>query len=770
MFPVWAFFPGALLALWGGLPGSHGANTYADPLDEGSLKVLSSGAMDYDFEAETVQAQGPVKASYGPYRMEAGILVWDRGKGLVKIDEGVQVDNSGQRFEQDPALGKGDFFEAWWPESYATVPFVITAESARLEGEGERIEAVGRTSARFPYGRLNADSLRVSGGEDASVRAEEVRTGSGTFLIGAGTVSGNEEEVILENAGIFLAEPGDWGPRIYADRIRHGAGDEQISLYGVTLGMGPVPILYLPRGWLRDWDLGISFDLGGGFSDKLGIYGDFGVSFKATSSLRLSPAVSYFSRRGWMLSPNFSWNRTSDSGEYYTDGSVLAGHITDQGSTGLRGVDRFGNPIGTSRGYALARGLGNQRGGWSFVNQFEARSDTEVLRDFRPGLEGRFFAPESFSEILVPMGPFSFTALGRFRTMDMTESLEAIPSISLILEPAHLGATPLVHSGWVDFSRLERADYDGRNQASATRWEGAYRWSYTLPTSSWLTITPVTGVRERVYQDVRESGEDGSSTLFEIGFDAGADFHREWPVRSEIWNIDGLIHQSRPLLGYRWMPQSGMDEGAIPRIHPNVYASGVNPLGFAGLAYRSENGPEQVLRLGWENRFLAGAYGDSSALRHLGSVSVYQDILEQRPGIRGGLPSNTMLAVSAEPAPWVELELFSRVATESMTLIELVPGLSLRDGDRWESSWYFQSLQHQVNQLLWEAEVALDRNNSILFEMRYNGQNQQITKQAYGWRHRLGNAWLLDATMIFRRGDEREGNFQVNFGLTSLLF
>jgi len=734
-----------------------------------SLEILSSGDLDYDFESGEVASSDPIKALYGRYRIESGGVRWNRGRGLVYLEDGVRLDNFGEDFEDGVGLGPGDFFEAWWPESYEDSPFILTGESVSIDVGSQWINAEGGVLSRFRFGRIAADTLEIEQGEDPSLEASEVRAGSGLFIVGAESVSADEDEVVLENAGVFLSDPNDWGPRIYADRIEHGAGEKFVSLYGVTVGLGPVPILYLPRAWMRDWDLGISFDLGGGFSDNLGVYGEFGVSFKATSSLRLSPSVSYFSRRGWLLSPDFNWSRTSESENYYTEGSVLMGYISDRGDAQLRGVDRFGDPIGSSRGYLLARGIGNQRGGWSFVNQFEARSDTEVLRDFRPGLESRYFAPESFSELLVPLGPFSFTALGRFRTMDMTESMEAIPSLTLSLDPDRLGETGLVHDGWVDFSRLERADFNDEDQASATRWEAAYRLSYEASKASWLSIRPVAGVRERLYEDVKSSGEEGSSTLFELGFDLGIDFHRKWPIQSEIWDIDYLIHQTRPILAYRWLPRAGMPESEIPEIRPEVYSSGVNPLGFSNLVYRSDDGAEQVLRLGWENRFLVASYDEADEMRDLGTFSIYQDFIDQRAGA-DSLPTNTMLAFSADPAPWLSLELFSRVETESVTLIEFVPGLSLRDGDRWRSTWYFQSLQREVNELLWDAEFAINRNNTFVFEMRYSGQTERITKQAYGWRHRLGNAWLLEASLIFRRGDSREGPFQVNFGFTSLLF
>jgi len=110
------------------------------------------------------------------------------------------------------------------------------------------------------------------------------------------------------------------------------------------------------------------------------------------------------------------------------------------------------------------------------------------------------------------------------------------------------------------------------------------------------------------------------------------------------------------------------------------------------------------------------------------------------------------------------------VKTDSMTMLEFVPGLRLRDGDRWTSTWYYQSLQREVNQLLWDAEVAITRRDRFLFEMRYSGQTRKVTKHSYGWQRRFGKSWLIETQLIFRQDDARESDFQVNFSATSLLF
>lgn len=741
--------------------------------DDGPLRVLSSGSLDYDMETGTVSASGPVEADYGPYALEAGKVVWERQEGVVRALDGIRLTNPGEEIDEERFFRGGDFFEAWWPESYRGVPFVLDAGSAFLQGGGESLRVSGGASARFPFGRLNAEEIFVSvpgrQPDRGSVEGKSVHAGSGVFLIAAENIEGDQEEVHMENATILLGEPADLGPRISADRISRKRGEDYINLYGATVEIGPLPVFYLPRAWLRDWDLGVSFDVGAGFSDKLGIYGELGVGFSVAEGLRLEPGGSWYSKRGWLLSPNFSWEKTSDSGLYYTEGSVLSGWIHDRGGESLRGTDLFGNPIGPSRGYALARGLGNQRGGWSFVNQFEARSDSEVLRDFRSGLESRFFAPESFSELFVPFGAFRFTALGRFRTADMTESIEAIPALQVALTPTELGQSGLIHEGWVGYAELEREDFAETDQASASRLDGGYRLSAPLRPNHWLTVTPLAGVRQRAYSDVGGEGADGSSTLFELGFDVGMDFHRRWSTRSRIWDVDGLIHQVRPVIGYRWLPRSGMDESSIPAIAPDVYTSGVHPLGLNNLPYRSDDGPVQTLRVGVENQLLAGRYDQPTFMRSMGSVGIYQDIIEAREGA-SSLPSNTMLQLDSNPAYWLGLSLFTRVETESLTLIEFVPGLRLQDGDRWVSQWYFQSLQRRVNQLLWDAEVSLTRRDRFLFEMRYSGQSQKVTRHSYGWQRRFGNSWLISSKLIFRQDDAREGDFQVNFSATSLLF
>ena len=592
------------------------------------IDIESSAPLEYDFETGQLETKGSIEANYGHYALQAGSLIWDRQEGDAFLDNGVLL-----RHQPPPEILPSDseeqirgpqVYRAWLPTSFQNRSFLILAENVEIEDGGERLLASGRGAVLFNEGRLNAESLTVSRADETLI-AETMRGGNGTFFFSGAKVEASQGEARLEDATFYAGIPGPWSPRVH---LNHAIVREngKASLYGATLGIGPVPLLYLPRAWVRNWDFGVSFELDAGFADNLGTYVDAGASFKALPDLTVNPALSYYSKRGTLLSPNFSWNTEWETLDIQTEGTLLSGYINDQGDAELRGVDDFGDPIGRSRGYLHLQAMANRPGGSSFVNQYEFQSDNEVLRDFREGLEDRYFAPESFSEWYIPFGPFSFTALGRFRTMDVRESLDAEPSLQLALNPIPIGETGIVQRGWLGYDRLSLTGENISPDVSTDRFEAVYRLDRRFALNDWLFLTPTAGARWRSYNHSDPAPTSSSRVLYETGFDLYGDFHRSWNIQSRAWEIDELVHRIRPLIGYRWMPVGGSSYESVPQINPPTYLSGTDPLGFAGVENQTSAGALQILRVGAENQILTRRGEDAGGYRELATINVYQGL------------------------------------------------------------------------------------------------------------------------------------------------
>jgi len=738
----------------------------SDIRSEPELNLLSTGSMSYDWNSETISAADGVSAEYGDYTMQAEVLEWDRKNDRIAVSRDVVLRHSPSSSEDLPRDGL-PAYQAWLPTSFQNRSFLMLTDEVVFLSGAEMLEIEGITSVTFYEGRLNAEWIHLRF-QDEYLEARNIQGGNGTFFFSANSVEASDNVAHLEEITLYGGEPEFWNPRIRASRARIEERGHA-SMRGVSLGIGPVPLIYLPRAWVRNWDFGVNFNFGGGFSDKLGTYIDAEASFKVHPSVRLRPGFSYYSSRGVLLSPNFAWQDTFEAADLITEGHFQSGYINDRGSESERGLDAFGNPISHHRGYVHLEAMVVQPGSWSFVNQYEYQTDTDVLRDFRPRLEEQYFAPESFSEWYVPFGPFGFTALGRFRTMDVRESLAAEPGVRLDMYPLPVGETNVLQRGWLAYNRLRLSGGNVENPVFTEQLEAAYRLDRAYSLTNWLTLTPTAGARWRSYQNSDPGPSSSHRILYETGFDLHADLHGHWNVQSDTWNISEIIHQMTPLVGYRWMPVTGDPYQDIPQVEPFTYLSGTDPLGFTGLENETSAGPRQILRLGVENQVLTRGNEPDRRFRQLATWGIYQDFIEKRSE-DPARPNNLSSSLRVNPAPWVDLQLFARVNSDSFTLQEITPSFGLRDGDQWETRVYVQSLQRTVNQVLWLGEYALNPRNRLFYRIRYDGQKEQITEQRYGLQRQLGNAWILSGSTTFRRGDSRQGNFQFQLSLTSLLF
>lgn len=730
------------------------------------LQILSSGSMSYLWETDTIVASDGVSAHYGDYTMHANDLEWNRQEGRIEISGDVAFKHKStapleEREREVPS------YQAWLPTSFQNRSFLMLTEEIIFFSDEGVLDSIGVSSVLFHEGRLNTHSIHLRLRDDYLI-ARNIQGGNGTFFFSAREVEATDGIALLTDITLFAGEPDFWNPRIRASQARI-TEQGHANLRGVSLGIGPVPLLYLPRAWARNWDFGVNFTFGGGFSDKLGTYADLGISFRLLPYLSLSPDVSYYSRRGVLLSPNFAWEKTIESTDWITEGRFQSGYINDRGTESLRGDDAFGEPIGHDRGYVNFQGMVVQPGSWSFVNQYQYGSDTDVLRDFRPDLEEKYFAPESFSEWYVPFGPFGFTALGRFRTMDVREALAAEPSVRLDMYPLPLGDTETIQRGWLAYNRLRLSGGNVEDPVFTEQFEAAYRLNRPYSLNEWLTLNPTAGARWRSYQNSDPGPSTSHRVLYETGFDLQADFHGHWQVESDTWRISELIHRLQPLIGYRWMPVTGDPYDDLPQIEPFTYLSGTDPLGFAGLENETSAGPRQILRIGAQNQLLARGDSSDRRFRQLASWGIYQDFIEKRSE-DPARPNNLSTNLQVNPAPWVDAQLFARVYSDTFTLQEITPSFGLRDGDQWETRIFIQSLQRTVNQVLWMGDIAINPRNRVFYRIRYDGQKQEITEQRYGLRRQLGNAWILSAATTFRRGDQRQGDFQFQISLTSLIF
>ena len=83
----------------------------------------------------------------------------------------------------------------------------------------------------------------------------------------------------------------------------------------------------------------------------------------------------------------------------------------------------------------------------------------------------------------------------------------------------------------------------------------------------------------------------------------------------------------------------------------------------------------------------------------------------------------------------------------------------LRDGDKMDLHFANEYLLQGNRQNWLFANYEINRENLLAAGIRYDSQRNEFTEQSYVWSKSLGRNWILDNSVIFRKGDLREFDF-----------
>ena len=746
------------------------------------LQILSAGEMEYELESRTMRSEEPVEARYGPFFLEAGRFRWSQDTGEVALGGGVLL-----RHEPEagaPAAAEDlPLARAWIPDRLARVPYRVEAETVEAAGGAREIRAEGGVRALFPEGRLLAEEATFA--EDAtagtpSLEARRVRGGDGRLLAEATSLRQEDGVLTWEDPVVHWGEP-SWGsPRLRAGEATRATEGGPLRLSDVRVGLGPVPFLYFPQltvGGREGRELRFFGDAGE--QSNLGFFANAGVRFPLLPAVTAEPRISLYTRRGLLLSPDFTWKHRAPGEGIETAGEFRGGWIDDRGSTSLRGEDRFGREAGPQRGYAIARGRLNQEGGWSSTNQWEYWSDAAVLRDFRPGLYDQFFAPQSFSDFHLPLsGAWSLSGLVRARTVQQEDTVEKLPAVRIDLQPQALRALGGVRQrARAAVARLRRSDPDNHTLAEADQYSAEYQLARPFSVAGGWTLRPVAGVRARSFQAVSHSGKDGSRVLGSFGADFANVYEKSRPGPGGVWGFDRIRHRVRPAVGYRWMPAGGMDRADLPELQPTAYVSGIQPLGLAGLREQTAPGARQKVRLQlgnewWGSESSRGAPDGRAEERLLARLDLYQDwrVDDRSPQGESGPDTASAVDLGLSPAPWLEAGGFARVDTHGFDAYEAGPRVEVREGDLWSSQLGYEFLKDRIGQLRWTLTSRISLRDRIRLRLHYDDRQGILSKQSYRWIRRVGRNWSVEASTTVRRDNQREGDVTFALGFRSRLF
>jgi lipopolysaccharide export system protein LptA len=674
---------------------------------------------------------------------------------------------------------------------------LVEADEIRYDEKARTIRATGNVRVTQEGIRLVTRNLTYNI-DTKEIESGPFRAGYPPLFIEGESFGGTLGDLVLEEGRVHFREPEALTPTVTFDEATV-RDQSRIEAEGVGLDLPLIGGIPLPR---LSHDGGatpeIRFDGTMGYRDNLGAYARSEILLPVDDNWVLGGNFDLYTGRGVLLGPSIQYTAEDPEDKRLVRFELSSGWIADQGEE--RGRDLFGDRIDHQRGFAEAE-LRYVQSNFEALAVTSFRSDSEVMRDFRPGRYRHNPSPDSFLE-LTQLWDDRFLSIFIRRTPNEYYGLtERLPEIRLDQPIRPLGETGLHHGGDVSYQRYRRtyafgagsiypprsifgdddiSDGFGRMPIDPNvrlragyftadyvqRFDANYVIEGGFEVVSGVQFTPRAGVR---YTRWEVDGADNPSRLAtEFGFDLTAQGFRDWDYQNKTWGIDGLRHLIRPFLAYRLQPSefSG-DESVVPAYEMRPYSPLLPALDLRDRRDGDAIRDRHFVRLGIEQRLLTR--DTKQGTRTLAELDIYQDlVLDLRDGLEDA--HATYWEMRAQPASWLEFAIAQKYLTDEFSLEETRLRATIQSADQWQVSLSFDFLENVYDQYRLEGWYRLNSRFVLIGGIRYDAEREELTRQSYGLRHRISRSWELEYGVEFRKGAEREDNFSLFLGLNLVEF
>ncbi|CAA6693818.1 MULTISPECIES: LPS-assembly protein LptD [unclassified Lentimonas] len=646
-------------------------------------------------------------------------------------------------------------------------------------------DALGNVSISRDGYRLIADRLSYDT-QDSVFAVDILRTGQWPFYISSVNAGGTAEKTTFQGATFYYGNPGTFTPNVSSNQVDYTSEDGALAMASPTFRIGSVPIIKLPSYTYYTDQMPYLLEVDVGSDSDLGTYIQTTTLFPVNSWLRAGANLDLYTKRGVLAGPTaqYSYNTETQT----INGAISTGYINDQGDPdpGL-----YNQPIDSDRGFVEWRHQQHIGERISLIASASYWSDSEVTRDFRDKYYNDNQQPDTFAEAVYAGDNYFLSTFGRFRPNDFQLVQERLPEVRFDLLPVPVFNTGAYQRFSASYVHLEEDfgyvtdDFDETSESD--RFDFTYRIERPVLLTDWLTLTPLAGARITHYENQQMDPEalgryndpySGNSTavyleddqytrsIYEVGFDLEARAYATYATQNKTWGIDGLRHQVRPVMRYRYFsdPDSNNEIAAIDR---EAFDLNRPLLDLSDLRNVDSIDEMHLTRLGVENLFQTRSEGYGS--RTLAALNFYQDILFEKQQSYDGDKQDTFNATWVElmltPAPWLRFELASRFKTEDLTLEELRSRTSIRSGEIWEIGLSTDFLNDNINQYRIDFIYRVNERHSFLLDTRYDSETGQFTKTEIGVNTRLSSAWELIYAVTFRQDASRESDVEFTIRL-----
>ena len=636
------------------------------------------------------------------------------------------------------------------------------------------LDATGNISLASQNHRLLADSFLYNA-EAERFSFNNVKYGYWPYYFLAENGGGSLNAINLNTVDLFIGEPKKFSPNFRAKSlsITNEGNDHNVTLNHIRFRIGSVPVFYIPKLKYSLNDDAFSLSANVGNSGEFGTYLESDTIFHVNKSLKAGANINLYSERGVLWGPTLQYNYKSS--KFSAQGAFDSGFIKDDGELG---IDYMGNLIEKERSYAILKHKQKHKNQLTITTQLINNSDSEVLRDFNEFLHERNFNPLNFFEAVLPKGNFIFSLFSHFNIDDFSRVRERLPEILITYLPSNIWNSSIFHSGSIAYSKInesaDETDFSSIIESlDYSVFDMKYRISKTFSNQS-FNITPELSYRGFQFNNGSELDDlnflDRSYHYVQYGIKLGSQYQARYKTENSLWNIKGLRHIFSPEISVQKIRlMEGTPNDA--QFYRNYSIS--EPLTDLSSLRDYESINELFLtRLSLMNFFQTKA--NDYAARNLMELHFIADFYHEIiPSAHSPfeLHKNALwIDYHLSPAPWIKLQLSSRLKSEDFSISENRIRLILRSADRWElslNSYYVKSL---IDQLSLNYYYKLNENSKLNTLLYGDIKEKEITRFRIGLEKLSSSNWKTSYYLNYRKDLRKSDDLSFNIGLQLLSF
>lgn len=363
---------------------------------------------------------------------------------------------------------------------------------------------------------------------------------------------------------------------------------------GVTINVGNVPILWLPR---LNRDLGESrtyWQFMPGYSSRNGAFLRSAYNYRIKPGFKGWTDLDLYSKKGVAFGQGFQWDAHTNTLPY--SGSIRAYYIDDQEPFRSESEREREQELVDNERYRIKLKHNQSFGERDFlISELNYVSDPEFLKDFFRNEYISNVQPENRAT-LTHIGD-NFVAALQFnaRLNDFYENVNRLPELTLKANRQELGDSGFYYESDNSASYLERVYPDGSSKEDydAFRVDSSHMIYYPTRHMGFLNFTPRAGYRGTYYSDTfqydtvtnqvvntdtngvvtlddevvttrRSTGAD-LRNVYELGFETSFKAFRTWDDLLVLSDGDGLRHIAEPYLKHTYIPEPNLLPGQLPQ-------------------------------------------------------------------------------------------------------------------------------------------------------------------------------------------------------------